>query len=115
MTDAATSAHVGPQAVRSETGRQSFLRLLIVEDDAAQLQTLTRIMQAEGFEVVGSQSAAAALAHIQRLQFGVAIVDLRLPDLDGVRLVERIRELDNALRIIIHTGYSSNDDPQCVV
>jgi PAS domain S-box-containing protein len=115
MMDAAASAHLGTHAVRSKTERQDFLRLLLVEDDPAQLQTLTRIMQAEGFEVVGSQSATAALAHLECLQFGVAIVDLRLPDLDGVRLVERIRELDNTVRIIIHTGYSSFESAKALL
>src|SRR5438093_3451100 len=87
--------------------RQRFSRLLIIEDDAAQLHTLMRIMQAEGFEVVGCRSAAEALKQLHRLEFGVAIVDLGLPDLDGVRLVERLRSLHRAMRIIIHTGYSS--------
>jgi signal transduction histidine kinase len=81
--------------------------LLIVEDEAAQLRTLTRIMQAEGFEVFGCQTAAAALDYLQHHDVGVAIIDLRLPDLDGVRLVRRIREVNCTTRIIVHTAYSS--------
>ena len=84
-----------------------FSCLLIVEDEAAQLRTLTRIMQAEGFEVFGCQTAAAALDYLQRHDVGVAIIDLRLPDLDGVRLVHRIREVNCTARVIVHTAYSS--------
>jgi signal transduction histidine kinase len=84
-----------------------FSCLLIVEDEAAQLHTLTRIMQAEGFEVFGCQTAAAALDYLQRHDVGVAIIDLRLPDLDGVRLVHRIREMNCTARVIVHTAYSS--------
>jgi len=78
-----------------------------VEDEAAQLHTLTRIMQAEGFEVFGCQTAAAALDYLQHHDVGVAIIDLRLPDLDGVCLVHRIREVNCTARIIVHTAYSS--------
>jgi signal transduction histidine kinase len=78
-----------------------------VEDEAAQLRTLTRIMQAEGFEVLGCQTAAMALDYLQHYDVGVAIIDLRLPDLDGVRLVQRIREVNCTARVIVHTAYSS--------
>jgi len=78
-----------------------------VEDEAAQLRTLIRIMQAEGFEVFGCQTAAAALDYLQHYDVGVAIIDLRLPDLDGVRLVHRIREVHCTARVIVHTAYSS--------
>jgi signal transduction histidine kinase len=84
-----------------------FSCLLIVEDEAAQLRTLTRIMQAEGFEVFGCQTAAAALDYLQHRDVGVAIIDLRLPDLDGVRLARRIREVNCTARVIVHTAYSS--------
>jgi signal transduction histidine kinase len=84
-----------------------FSCLLIVEDEVAQLRTLTRIMQAEGFEVFGCQTAAAALDYLQHHDVGVAIIDLRLPDLDGVRLVHRIREVNCTARVIVHTAYSS--------
>ena len=84
-----------------------FSCLLIVEDEAAQLRTLTRIMQAEGFEVFGCQTAAAALDYLQHHDVGVAIIDLRLPDLDGVHLVRRIREVHCTARVIMHTAYSS--------
>lgn len=84
-----------------------FSCLLIVEDEAAQLRTLTRIMQAEGFEVFGCQTATAALDYLQHHDVGVAIIDLRLPDLDGVRLVRCIREMNCTARVIMHTAYSS--------
>src|SRR5262245_12098324 len=95
--------------------RQRFSRLLLVEDDGAQLHTLMRIMQAEGFEVTGCRSAAEALLQLQRLEFGVAIIDLGLPDLDGVRLVDRLRSLNHTIRIIIHTGYGSFESAKALL
>ncbi len=87
--------------------RQRISRLLIVEDDPAQLTTLTEIMGDEGFEVIGCPTATEALEHIRRDDFGVAVVDLRLPDLSGTGLLEKIREMSGGVRVIIHTGYGS--------
>lgn len=87
--------------------RKHISRVLIVEDDASQRYTLTDIMREEGFDVVGCPTAAEALEQIEICEFAVAIVDQRLPDLSGTGLLEKIRERDNHLRVIIHTGYGS--------
>ncbi|MCE7979882.1 MAG: response regulator [Caldilinea sp. CFX5] len=84
-----------------------FSQVLLVEDDLAQLRTLTRIMEAEGFKVVGCQLAREALQLLQQTFFGVVIIDLNLPDLHGVELAEQIRQHTDAARIIVHTGYGS--------
>ena len=114
MNDAISTAPE-TRGMGEATERQRFSRLLIIEDDAAQLHTLMRIMQAEGFEVVGCRSAAEALTQLQRLEFGVAIVDLGLPDLDGVRFVERLRSLNSTIRMIIHTGYGSFESAKALL
>jgi len=89
------------------TERQRTSRLLIVEDDQAQLRTLTTIMEDEGFEVVGCSTASAALEHLNREDIGVAVVDLRLPDLSGTELLEKLRALNDRVAVTINTGYGS--------
>lgn len=115
LTHATPSRHIGDPMASSTAPQRSFSRLLIIEDDAAQLQTLLFMMQAEGFEVTGCQSAAAALAHMQSTAFEVAIVDLRLPDLDGVTLVARLRALSPTIRIIVYTAYGSFADAKSLL
>ena len=92
-----------------ESGKQSQepSRLLIVEDDEAQLRTLTAIMRAEGFEVTGCSSASEALQHLKRGGFAVAVVDLRLPDLPEEQLLSRLRAVADDVRLVINTGYCS--------
>jgi PAS domain S-box-containing protein len=84
-------------------------RLLIVEDDLSQLRTLTEIFREEGFEVIGCPLAAEALQFLEREEFSVAILDLRLPDLHGTQLLARINALTDRVRVIIHTAYGSFD------
>jgi PAS domain S-box-containing protein len=83
-------------------------RVLIVEDDAAQLQTLGDILRDEGFHVHGCTTGASALRYLDSAPpVDVAVVDLRLPDLDGNQLLEEIRNRNSDIRVIIHTGYGS--------
>ena len=67
-----TRSLVPPQSM---TPQARFSHILIVEDDAAQLRTLTKIMAAEGFQVVGCQLANEALQLLSHTFFGVIIID----------------------------------------
>ncbi len=82
-------------------------RVLIVEDNDAQRQVLFDMMRAEGFEAVVCSDGASALEATAREDFAVAIIDLRLPDISGTRLLEHLQARHRHLRAIIHTGYGS--------
>jgi light-regulated signal transduction histidine kinase (bacteriophytochrome) len=86
-----------------------FSNVLVVEDNPAELTLLREIFQREEFHVIGCGSAAEALEEVQRQSFDVAVVDYRLPDLSGTQLLERIRGLDEQIRVIIYTGWGSYD------
>lgn len=90
-------------------------RLLIVEDDPSQLRTLTEIFREEGFEVVGCPLALDALQYLQRQEFTVAVIDLRLPDLHGTKLLAEITRLTDKVRVIIHTAYGTFDSAKDAV
>ena len=86
--------------------RQQAPRLLIVDDDASQLKTLSAVMRARGFEVDPCQTASEAMAHFERDGADVAVVDLRLPDLSGMELLRKLTAADG-VPVILHTAYSS--------
>ena len=89
--------------------RQRISRLMIVEDDESQLQSLTAIMESEGFEVVGCSNASDAFERLATLDVGVAIVDLRLGDMSDTELLDRLSAYSDRVRLIVNTGYSSYD------
>jgi len=93
--------------METRTKRQRISRLLIIEDDESQLLSLTAIMEGEGFEVVGCWNASDALERLRLLDVGVAIVDLRLPDMSVTELLQRLSAYCDRVRLIINTGYSS--------
>jgi signal transduction histidine kinase len=84
-------------------------QVLVVEDSAAELHLLSALLRTEGFQVIGCGSAGEALEHVQQRDFGVAVVDLRLPDLSGTQLLQRIRSFDDQIRVIIYTGNATYD------
>lgn len=92
-----------------EAPQTGVSRILLIEDDPAQLRTLTKILEAEGFVVCGCQLAHEGLQQLRQSLFGVIIIDLNLPDLPGLVLAEKIRELNQHALIIVHTGYGSFD------
>jgi light-regulated signal transduction histidine kinase (bacteriophytochrome) len=86
-----------------------FSNVLVVEDNPAELRLLCVILEKENFRVLGCGSAGEALQHVQQRDFGIAVIDYRLPDLSGTQLLERIRALDENIRVIIYTGCGTYD------
>ncbi len=84
-------------------------RVLIVEDSDSERELLCEILREEGLEAIGCGSAKAGLELVDTQDFGLAVVDLRLPDLSGTQLLDRIHQLDEDLRVIIYTGAASYD------
>lgn len=90
-----------------ERARTHLSRVLVVEDHPSELRLIVDLLAGEGFDVVGCGTAAEALDHVQQEDVGVAVIDLRLPDLSGTQLLDLLRAKRQAVRVIIYTGYGS--------
>jgi signal transduction histidine kinase len=84
-----------------ETGNA---RLLIVDDEAAQMQALCDTLEEQGFEVLGCTDGKAALAALQQTPFDLLLADLMMPEMDGIALLRAALALDPMLVGIIMTG-----------
>ncbi len=82
-------------------------RILIIEDNEAQRRLLRDIIAEEGFDAVSYETAGLALAQVKADEYAVAVVDIRLPDMDGIEVVRRLHLIDATIRIIVHTGYGT--------
>jgi light-regulated signal transduction histidine kinase (bacteriophytochrome) len=88
---------------------ERFSQVLVVEDNDPERRLLCEILKEDGFDAVGCGCAEDALEQVHKKHFAVAVVDLRLPDLDGTELLDRIRRLDERVEVIIYTGAASFD------
>ncbi len=81
-------------------------RILLVEDSLTEGETITEVLQHEGLEVRHVKSASAALEALESESYGCIVLDLGLPDMDGLGLLEAIAERTEMVmpRVIVHTG-----------
>jgi PAS domain S-box-containing protein len=78
--------------------------LLIVDDEVHFLNVLVEALSSQGYKVVGVSSGGEALAAIESSRFDLLLVDLVLPDIDGLSLLERALDIDPELIGVIVTG-----------
>ena len=83
-------APASARAGRSAGSPRVKPRVLVVDDEAPQLEILRLILGSEGYDVVTAASGRAALAALRRQPFEVVLTDLKMPDLSGIALLEEI-------------------------
>ncbi len=86
--------------------------VLIVDDEPNVRLSYRAALDTEGFEVREASKGSEALAELAAFRFDLAIMDLRMPEMDGLKLLERIRELGNDTPVVIATAFG--DVPQAV-
>lgn len=83
------------------------MNLLIVEDDEEIIVLQEKVCKHEGHNVHIVKTAKEALDLVGEKDFDLAIVDLMLPDMNGLELVAKIREIKPTLRIIFSTAFAT--------
>ncbi len=86
---------------------ENRLKILIVDDEANLLKTLSDILQKHGYEVSVARNARVALEAMGKGAFDIALLDVRMPHMDGVELLERIKEKHHGLEVIVMTAYGT--------
>jgi DNA-binding NtrC family response regulator len=87
-------------------------RILIVDDEANVRLNYRITLETEGYEVFEASTTASALQKLLERQFALAILDLRMPGMDGLELLAKMREVGITVPATIVTAYS--DVPNAV-
>jgi len=82
-------------------------KLLIVDDELSVRDSLSKWFGEEGYEVGTAESAAEALTRLAEKRWDLALIDIKMPRVDGMELQRRLAEADPELITIIMTGYAS--------
>lgn len=84
-------------------------RLLIVDDEVPQMEALCQTLRDHGYQTTGFACGRAALESVTPGAFDLLVADLMMPDLDGIRLLQAVREVDPNLVGVIMTGEGTID------
>jgi DNA-binding response OmpR family regulator len=83
------------------------VRLLLVDDEVGYLEVLSKRLRRRGFEVTAARSGAEAIRALRDRDFEVAVVDLKMEDIDGIELLKILRQMLPGLKVIMLTGHGS--------
>ena len=81
--------------------------ILVVDDDKSARTTFSSVLRKEGYRVTAVENGYEAIKAIAEESFDLALVDLRMPGLDGIKVLEKIKSRRPETRVIIYTGYGS--------
>jgi signal transduction histidine kinase len=82
-------------------------KLLIVDDEPAQMRALCTTLENEGYVVAGFTSGQQALDQLRRQSFDLLLTDLTMPGMDGIALLRAAQQIDNNLVGLVMTGHGS--------
>ncbi|MGD6852566.1 MAG: response regulator [Candidatus Bathyarchaeia archaeon] len=82
-------------------------RILVVDDDETIRTTMKAILQDEGYQVDLAATGKEAIQKTQEIAYNIALLDIRLPDMEGVELLKLLKDSVPRTRKIMVTGYPS--------
>ena len=84
-------------------------RVLIVDDEEILREVLSELLASESWNTDSAATGGAALARMRENDYGVVLLDLMLPDIDGLDVLEEMQKLDRPPAAIMLTAYASFD------
>jgi DNA-binding response OmpR family regulator len=81
--------------------------ILVIDDDKSILRTFTRILQKAGYEVEVAETGKEAMEKAEKNNYDLALVDIRLPDMDGTDLLVKMKDTMRKTVKIMITGFPS--------
>ena len=85
------------------------IKLLIVDDEIKFLDSISRRLEMRGFDVTKASNGSQALEAARKASFDLALLDLKMPGLNGQQVLEMLKQEHKYLEVIILTGHGSVD------
>ncbi len=94
------------ETVNSPTTSLDRPKVLVVDDEYGPRESIAFTLGTE-FDVDTAERAKEALEKVAREEFSVIILDIRMPEMDGIKALDRIREIDPEVAVVMLTGYGT--------
>jgi two-component system NtrC family response regulator len=86
---------------------QETIRVLLVDDEERLVEYLSKQLVKQGFTVTGTFSAEEAVYAASDAHYDVAVVDLKMPEMDGLECQKKLKELQPFIQCVVLTGHGS--------
>ena len=84
--------------------------VLIIDDEFDLRNLLIKLMRLEDFQTYDAENGAAGLKQLEKEEITIAIIDVKLPDINGIDLIQKIKEINSLCEIIVLTAYGTIED-----
>jgi CheY-like chemotaxis protein len=103
-------SHVTLKAERAEDtilSEAQMNKILVVEDEQHQRELYAMELQDEGYEVEQAANGKEAVEKVKNNKYDLVVLDIRMPEMDGIEALGKILSRDKKIPIIIYTAYSN--------
>jgi len=97
------------KGIREDIEMEPKVHILVVDDEEIVRESLTSWLEEDGYEVEAVESGQRALERLHAKEWNLMLVDLKMPGMDGIQLMDEVRKTHPDLIIIIMTAYATVD------
>ena len=83
------------------------VRILVIDDEAAIRDSLKMTLEYEGYEFIGAATGQEGLALVEREAPDLVLLDVKMPGMDGLEVLDRLRAMNDALPVVVVSGHGT--------
>lgn len=83
------------------------VKIMVIDDEPSVLESFKMILKIKDYDVVTFPDGPSALAQLEKGKFDIAFIDYKLPGMDGLEVLKKIKESDSDVEVIIVTAYAT--------
>jgi len=83
------------------------VKIMVVDDELSVLESFKMILQIKDYEVDTFSDGPSAIANLKKGVYDMAFIDLRLPIMDGLEILKKVKEIDPDIEVVIVTAYAT--------
>ncbi len=85
-------------------------RILVVDDEVDVCNIMKQFLSKKGYEVYTAFNGSSAVSKVKEVKPHVVLLDIRMPDMGGMEVLKEIKEIDQAIGVIMLTGVTDEEE-----